>query len=299
MSFEYQKWNNCAPVSVMMVLSYYGITVTQDEASNALRPNKDSKHVEPAQIVNYLATFGLKSLPREAGDPERLKTLLANGIPVLVPQWLHEGEDIGHYRLVRGYDDAKGVVIMNDAYMGPDYTLTWEQFDALWRGFNRRYIPVYRPADEPLVKAILGDDMNDAVMYGRAVTLAQSESNANPGSLDGWLMLGQSYFGAGDYEAATKAWERAEKIGIPSRLLWYQDWPVIAYNKIGDYQRVLDMTNQVLSNMPVYGELRVERGKALLALGQVEEARAQFEQALLDDSTLDSARELLASLGAE
>jgi len=115
MAYEPQTWNNCAPVSTKMVLSYYGITVTQDEASFALRPHRDDKHVDAGQVSRYLDGFGLKALFREAGDAGKIKTLLSNGIPVMVAQWLLTGDDIGHYRVLRGYDDAQGVWINGDS----------------------------------------------------------------------------------------------------------------------------------------------------------------------------------------
>ncbi|MEK6717643.1 MAG: C39 family peptidase, partial [candidate division NC10 bacterium] len=99
------------------------------------------------------------------GSTDTLQRLIANGIPVLVAGWLKADEDIGHYRLVKGYDRTAGVLIVNDSYLGPDLRFPLAYFDALWWPFNRVYVPIYRPQQEEVVRAIVGGDADKAAMF--------------------------------------------------------------------------------------------------------------------------------------
>ena len=53
---EYQQFNNCAPASLSMVMSYWGWTGSQFETRAYLRPSfeTDDKNVNPFEIVDYV-----------------------------------------------------------------------------------------------------------------------------------------------------------------------------------------------------------------------------------------------------
>ena len=186
-----QTWNNCGPASLSMVLSYYGIRQTQEEIGKVMHPEPAGKHVGPQELTDYLATKGLAARPLVNGNVDVLQRLVANGIPVLVTTWIRAGEDIGHYRLVKGYDRAAGVLVFNDSYWGQDYRLGTGTFDALWWPFNRFYMPVYRPEQEQTVRAIVGEDWDKGTMLRKAKAVAEQATKARPADGYAWFNLGE------------------------------------------------------------------------------------------------------------
>ncbi len=299
MTHAYQTWNNCSAVSASMVLSYFGITRTQEQLGPVFRPNPGDKHVEPPQFVAFFPEYGLRTRVVEGGSIDVVKRLVAAGFPVITPQWLdHKPDAIGHYRVVRGYDDGRGGFIVNDSMFGPDVLLPYGEFEELWRAFNYRYLPVYRPEDEPRVLAILGEDADPQRNYQRALALFQRLAEERPDDAYVWFSIGTSYFLLGDYQAAVQAYERAEAIGLPPKMLWYQFWPVAAYNNIGHHQRALELATAQIATAGTFGEMRYERGRAFEAMGNLDAAIAEYRRALQDDANLEVARQALERLGA-
>src|SRR5437867_5950459 len=111
MQHEFETWNNCAPVTAEMVLSYYGISKRQTEIAPVLRPHAKNFSVRMDQIAAYLAQFGLEGQPLIGGTLPKLKALISNNIPVVVEDQLSLQDDYGHFRVARGFDDAASVVI--------------------------------------------------------------------------------------------------------------------------------------------------------------------------------------------
>ena len=299
MTHAYQTWNNCAAVSASMVLSYFGIARTQEQLGPLFRPNPGDKHVEPPQLVAFFPAYGLQTRVIEGGSIEVVKQLIAAGIPVITPQWLdHNPDAIGHYRVVRGYDDSRGGFIVNDSMLGPAVLIPYDEFEELWRAFNYRYLPVYRPEDEPTVLAILGEDADPTRNAQRALALFQRLAEERPGDPYIWFSIGTSYFLLGNDQAAIEAYERAAAIGLPPKMLWYQFWPVTAYNNLGRHQRALELATIQIATAGVFGEMRYERGRAFEATGNLEAAIAEYRRALEDDANLTVAAEALERLGA-
>jgi hypothetical protein len=140
---EYQKFNNCAPASLSMVLSYWGWTGDQIQARSYLRPNfeVDDKNVSAFEIVDYVKKqTQLDALWRVGGDPQLLKRLLAAGFPVLIEKGLepHVRDWMGHYQVISGYNDAKGKFLVYDSYEGPPeaYGVPYETIGQWWRHFD-------------------------------------------------------------------------------------------------------------------------------------------------------------------
>lgn len=162
----YQTWNNCGPAAVSMILSFYGIQKSQAEIGEEMRPyqnphgDNDDKTIFPQEFADYVKRFGLESIYRVGGDTELLKKFVANGLPVVVKQWLHQGEDIGHFRIVRGFDATQKVFLTDDSYDGPNRKIKFLDFEELWQSFNYGYIVVYPKDSQAVVEAILGDDIN-------------------------------------------------------------------------------------------------------------------------------------------
>ncbi|MFN3336445.1 MAG: C39 family peptidase [Thermomicrobium sp.] len=300
MSHEFQTWNNCAAVSAAMVLSYFGIQRTQAQLGPRLRPNSGDKHVEPQQLVGLLEQYGLRARVLEGGSLERIEELVAAGFPVITPQWLdHKPDAIGHYRVVRGFDRRQGVVFVNDSMIGAGVAMPYAEFEELWRAFAFRYIPVYRPEDEPRVLAILGEDADPRHNVERANQRMHELVTQHPDDAYLWFSLGTTEYLLGNTDAALAAYERAAAIGLPPKMLWYQFWPVAAYVDDGQYQRALELAAAQIASAGVFAEMHYERGRAFEALGQTNAAIAEYRRALDDDANLQVARDALARLGVQ
>jgi tetratricopeptide (TPR) repeat protein len=250
-------------------------------------------------MVEYFPTQGLNAPIIHGGTPETIKAFVASGIPVIVQQWLYEeGDPIGHYRVVRGYDDNLGVFRVNDSMTGADVHYSYAAFERLWRAFSYRYLPIYRPDQEETVRAILEAELDPATNRARTAEQFAALVDAHSNDAYYWFSYGTNLYETGRLDEAIAAYERAEQIGLPSKMLWYQFWPVIAYNDAGNHDRALDLATAQLATAGIFGDMRYERGRAYEARGQIDIAIAEYRRALVEDANLDEAREALHRLGA-
>jgi hypothetical protein len=288
---EWQTWNNCGPATLAMYLSYYGSSLTQADIGPVIRPNKEDKHASVQQLTAYARSQGLHTLVRVNGDADRLRLFLSNGIPVMMPTWHVDPKDggMGHYRLITGHDDAKGEWILYDslqstgASANQDYRgirLSYQSFDAWWRVFNRLYIVTYTAEMEPTVLAIVGDDVNDQVMWDRSLEQAQQEVEARAEDAFAWFTLGTNLLATGRPTDAASAYDQARLIGLPFRTMWYQFGAFQAYYDSGRYEEVVALADATIKVTADVEELHYWRGRALAALGDVEGARQALERAL-------------------
>lgn len=297
---EAQRFNNCGPTTLRMYLSYFGYTRdTQVQIANVLKPNKDDRNVSPDELTGYAQAKGFHAITRVNGDIERLKQFLSNDLPVMI----EEGYDpprakqgwMGHYLLLTGYD-AHGI-LAQDSYNGPNQRVAWQDVDANWRNFNRTYLVLYTPAQEPLVRAIIGEDMDDATMFAKAAQRAQEEWNANPNDAFAAFNLGSSLVGLGEYEAAAIAFDQARVLKLPWRMMWYQFGPYEAYYRVGRHEEVIALADATLKPTSDLEESYYYKGLALEKLGRSDQARAAFEMALKYNSNYLAARQALKDLG--
>jgi hypothetical protein len=82
-----------------------------------------------------------------------VRYLLANSIPVIVNQWLSEGSEIRHYRVIRGYDDEEEVFVSDDPLQGPNMRIDYDTFMRLSRPGT--IIAVYPPELDELVRSLM------------------------------------------------------------------------------------------------------------------------------------------------
>ncbi len=295
---EYQRYNNCGPVTIGMALSYWGSALNQYQIAPMLKPNKNDKNVNPEEMAAFARKQGFGVHLGVAGDLNLLKRLLAGGFPVIIETWFvtpdHGG--MGHYRLLVGYNDSRGVFNAFDSYYGPKVTLAYGEVDRLWQVFNRTYLVVYPPSREAQVAALLGSRMNERTELQMALEQAQRETQANPNNAFAWFNLGSTLLQLGKAEEAAKAYDRSRQIAPsrtldprrpanalnnwPWRMLWYQFGPYEAYFKTGRYQEVIALANDVLGRIDDHEESYYWRGLARKALGNLEAARADFQAAL-------------------
>ena len=113
-----QTFNNCGPAATSMVLQYFGYNVSQVETKAHLRTNPDDKNVFIDEISSYIKNdYGVDNKVLYNGELKIIKTLVSNGVYVVVEDWLHPNEDIGHVLIIHGFDDAEGVLIADDPFL--------------------------------------------------------------------------------------------------------------------------------------------------------------------------------------
>ena len=293
-----QTFNNCAPATVSMILQYFGYDVNQNETKAQLRTNSDDKNVFTYEIAEYLKSqYNIESKLLYGGDILTLKKLVANGFYVMVEDWLHPNEDIGHVTIIRGFDDEQGVLIADDSYIGVNITYSYEKFDQTqWKAFNREYLPIYKPGSEDLLEAIIGNAWDQVVMYQNAVQVAQNEIAKNDSDMYAWFNLGTSLYALNNYPEAKTAFEKSRAFGWPRRMLWYQIQPVQTYNALGEYKKALELTRIGLKSNDSFAELHLEAAIAYKGLGNTQEAREEAQKALFYSPGFTKAKDFLASI---
>ncbi|HSL44636.1 MAG TPA: C39 family peptidase [Anaerolineales bacterium] len=294
---EYQQFNNCAPASLSMVMSFWGWTGDQFQTRAYLRPSFeiDDKNVNPFELVSYVEqNTAYDALWRVGGNLETLKRLLAAGFPVLIEKGLDPHDDawLGHYQILSGYDDTSGQFLVYDSYEGPPqaYGVSYDVIAQFWRHFNYVYMVVFPPERAAEVHTILGAQSDPQVNFQSAAELALQEANSLTGreQFFAWFNRGANLVYLQDHAGAAQAYDTAFSLYAalpqeerPWRLLWYQDGPYAAYYHAGRYQDVINLAQSTLVNVdkPVLEETYYWRGMAKAALGDQQGALEDLQRA--------------------
>jgi tetratricopeptide (TPR) repeat protein len=283
----YQTFNNCGPAALSMTLSYYGINETQEKLGQELRPyqnpqgDNDDKSVTLEELAEKSKDYGLIPYHRPNGDATIIKKAIANGMPVITRTLLTPRDDIGHYRVVKGYDDDLGVFIQDDSLQGKNLTYQYDAFDGLWKQFNYEYLILAPKNKKQLVEDILGEDADEKTAWAKAVKRSQKQLAINPDDIYARLNLSVAYYEIGEYEKSVEEFQKIETL-LPMRTLWYQIEPIEAYYELGNYEKVFSLTDSILNNYNrAFSELYILRGKVYQQLGSIEAAKAEFEKAVL------------------
>jgi tetratricopeptide (TPR) repeat protein len=296
---EYQKFNNCAPASLSMVLSYWGWAGDQYTTRAYLRPSfeLDDKNVNPFEIVDFVENYtGFDAVWRVGGNLDLLKRLVAAGFPVLIEKGLDPPNDawLGHYQIISGYNDGSSQFLVYDSFEGPPeaYPVPYSVIAQFWRHFNYVYVVVSPPERAADVHSILGSDSNPRSNFQVTADLALTEANALTGR-EGFFARfnrGASLVYLQDYAGAAQAFDIAFSLYAnlpdsqrPWRLLWYRDEPYSAYYHTGRYQDVINLANSTLAtaDKPVLEETYYWRGMAKAASGDqaggIEDLRRAYQ----------------------
>lgn len=311
-TYTAQGWNNCGPATLTTALSYWGLPVTQAGTAGFVKPNPEDKNVNPEELAAYVKSLGYEAMVRIDGDRDTLRRLLAAGYPVVIEIGLEEFEDkgwMGHYLLLIGYSEQQQAFLVLDSLFGalnphPDPQMPvdywpYAKLDRLWRHFNRVYLVAYPPEHSDYVAGIIGEAVDDSVMITNALYRVTLEKDASPGDPFVWFNLGSLYAALGDYESAVTAFDMARQLGTPWRMLWYRFDPYEAYLQVGGerLQDVITLADAVLEHNTYSEEAYYYSGRAYAALGNIDEARRRFTQALRQNPSFEAARIELAGLG--
>jgi tetratricopeptide (TPR) repeat protein len=308
---ERQGWNNCGPTTLGMAMSYWGYDDQQANIAPLLKPDPEDKHVGVEQMAAYAEDRGLRAIVRAGGTLEGIKRLLQAGYPVIVETWyVRDARDqLGHYRLVIGYDDTTQELNLYDSLYDPPTYMSYAEFGELWRVFNWTYLVVASPDRWDALTALIGPDMDDATMYQQALARAQAATDAPTDACVayatcpsdwvtyGWFTIGTNLEALGRYDEAAVAYDKARDLGLYYRMLWYQFGPYGAYYEVGRYDDVIDLANATLATASDIEEAYFWRAKARIAQGDPASAEADLKAALKYHEGWQPALDVLAGLG--
>ncbi len=281
----FQTFNNCGPAAFSMALSYYGINKSQAELGLALRPyqnaagDNDDKSTTLEEIANKSVEYGFVPYHRPNGSIQLIKQFIAYDIPVVARTWLKPDDDIGHYRVVKGYDGD--ILIQDDSLQGKNLRYTESQFNDIWKQFNYEYLVLIPQDKVEIAKAILADDADPQTAWQKAVQLSEQQLTSNQNDLYARFNLSVAYSNIGDHKKAVEEFEKVES-RLPFRTLWYQIEPIESYYELGNYNRVMQITDQILNNHNrAFSELYVIRAKIYQKRGNTSAAQSEYSKAVL------------------
>jgi len=254
---EYQKWNNCGPANLSMMLSYWGWQGDQFDTASVLKPNPRDNNVMMSEMRDYVNNnTNLKAILRVGGNLELLKRSLAAGFPVMVEKGIvHNKEWMGHYQALTGYNDSKKQFIAQDSLITPDLPVPYEQLSTEWRVFDYMYLIIYPPEREAEIRSIVGVDWDEKTSLQSALKKAQEDTQSLSGRdlAFAWFNVGTNEVGLKEYEAAATAFDKyfvlyssLPKDQRPWRMIWYQNGPYEAYYYTARYRDVITLASITL-----------------------------------------------------
>ncbi len=304
--FEAQGWNNCGPATITNALSYYGYQNNQTRAANWLKPNYEDKNVSPWQMAEFVNTqvgeIDVYAMVRHGGTLDTLKRLISNNFPVIIEKGYDPEPDrlgwMGHYLLLVGYDDARGVFITHDSYIGANTQYTYEYIETYWQHFNYLYMPIYSASRENDLKTVLGDNFDERTNIINALQIARAEATSDPTDKFAWFNMGTNFTFLEMYNEASISYDEARKYNLPYRMLWYQFGIFEAYYNVGRYD---DMITFAQANLNDGGGQYVEEtyyyaGLARWGKGEKERAINNLDAALQFNPNFAPALEAKAML---
>jgi hypothetical protein len=298
MKHEYQRLNNCGPASLAMSASTLGVDFSQAEAADVVKGGNLDRNVSPSEMVAFLHSKNLEAINRVNGSTEIIEELVSQNIPVIVHQWLvrrGDGELVGHYRVVRGYDSKKRIFITNDSFNGPNFVIPYAQFDEWWRPFNRGYIPVFTADKTAIVQLALGSDWDQKTNFQNALVQAKQEAETLKDNY-AFFNVGTDEIALGNAQAATEAYDKALEDEFPHHFLWYNFGHLESYLQTGRYDSIIRLTDELLKAAGEIEEARLYRAKVFDKQGQRDKAITEAEQAVSGNPRYTDAKNFLDEL---
>jgi len=257
----FQTFNNCGPAALSMALSHYGQTVSQQQLGQELRPyqhptgDNDDKSVTLAEIAAQAEEYGLVAYHRPAGNAHIIKQFLALDLPVMTRTWLKPNEDIGHYRVIKGFDENTQEFIQDDSLQGANLRYSYDAFAELWRPFNYEFVVLVPPEKQTEAELILGELVNENDAWQQSLALAEMRLAEQPDDIYAAFNKSVALYRLERYADSIEAYESVET-RLPARMLWYQLEPLLAYFKLGRNEKVLAIADTILNrHNRAYSEL--------------------------------------------
>ena len=287
LGFEYQRRNNCGPVTAKMVLSLLGVRVSQASAAGALKGSYADKNVSVPELMAFLERQGLRTVRRWLLTPALLRQLLRAGFPVVMHQTQSPKDDIGHYRVVYGFD-ASGFLV-GDSMFGPRVRYSTADFERMSRPYNAEFVLAFWPAQAGRVAALLGQDGSRKTNLERLQVRAQARVRVAPNDAFAWWGLGVSRLLLGTPKSAATAFDQAVRAGLPARHFWYQQEAFTAWNRVGAFSTTRRVALAALKGYENSTEINLALAVALEGLGRKSEAALARRAAAKEDPRGDVA----------
>ena len=307
-NWEQQDINGCGPATLSMYLHYYGWEGNQYSIDKVIKPDSADRNVNVEELAYFTWNYAgwLNLIYRVGGEIETVKTLIANGIPVMIEEgdelaqqyWPDDDKWAGHFLLLTGYDDSQGVFYAQDSFRQADRLVSYEKTDLRWKPFNRVYILIFLPHQEQLVKDILGENWDIQTNRQNALEAAQAEIDLDPADAMAWFNLGSNLTYFERYPEAAEAYDQARILGLPQRMLRYQFGPFHAYFQTQRYDDLLALTEHTLQVTPNSEEAFLWKGWALYSLGNSTGAIEAFKKSYESNPTSHDAQYALDFMGA-
>jgi tetratricopeptide (TPR) repeat protein len=249
----WQSLNNCGPASVVMALSSFGITADQEAARLALRGPDWRRGMSPVGVDPWVRElYGLRAVWRNNGTNDLIKALISNGFAPLVTQWMEDPSvsRIAHWRSVVGYDDRAGVFYSNDPMRGRYVPLAYDWFDRVWQPFSYRYLVMYRPEDEALLRAIVGDQWSDRLMRDAYYDRAKAEAARRPDAAS-LLAYGEAAYQDGHFDEAVAAFQQGLALGSAEGVFTLRGSYPQALRALGREAEALAVQQRLSATAPV------------------------------------------------
>lgn len=297
---QHNRYNYCGPANLSMALTFWDWEGNRDVVGSAVKTNTDDKNVMPYELQDFVVSQGYGMIIRLGGEIELFQRLIAAGFPVMAEKGYYTYDMtgrygwLGHYQFVTGYDQSKGVLVVQDTYIegGENHEFTYDEFIGGWRAFDYLFMVVYPLDREAQVLALLGNWADADWAAQHAIELAQAEVVSLTG-IDQYFAafnIGTSHVNLRQYIDAAYAYDYAFQLYAamgddalrPYRMLWYQTGPYFAYYYSGRYQDVIDLAYVTFDTIgdDVLEESWHWLGMARLALGDTDRAIIAFREAV-------------------
>lgn len=296
----FQTFNNCGPASLSMALSYYDVFVSQQVLGNSLRPYQvqggfnDDKSVTLEELAKEAEKYGFFSIHRPNGSIEVIKKFISYDIPVITRTWLKVDDDIGHYRVVKGY--TLNSLVQDDSLQGANLEYTFDDFNTIWNKFNYEYLVLIPTGKIEIAKAILEENFDKQTAWEKSLQELKTKVALGDTSTTTIFNLSVAYYNIGDYRKSVEFFEKVEN-DISRRTLWYQIEPIQAYYFLGEYDKALSLINKILNDdNRAFSELYIIRGDIYKDRGDISKAKEEYELAIKYNINLEIAKERLGNL---
>lgn len=288
--FQQQTMNNCGPATLSEYLRFYGWDGNQKTIADVLKAQPEDRNVNVEELVYFVRNYAgwLNIEYRVGGNISTLRTLIANGIPVMIEESFHMDkkywptDDLwaGHYLFINGYNDATRTFVVQDTFYGPDMAIDYTELAKNWQSFNHVFIMIYPPDKEETVKAILGDEWDVKVNRQKALDDALAATKSEPNNTYNWFNLGTNLVYFDRYGEAAAAYDTARQIGFPQRMLRYQFGPFIAYFHALRTDDLLTIAKYAINITPNSEEAHLWMGWANYRSSDKQAAISEFKKAL-------------------
>jgi tetratricopeptide (TPR) repeat protein len=313
LAMVYQDINRCSAAALTMQLSFWvEEPVSYRGVIQRLNPHPGDVSVRIEEMALAAEEmYGLKGIVRRGGTIDLLKRLVAAGFPVLVENSYYDGADLrrdwmSHNRVLMGYDDALRELYFFDSLLGNGQDgrgrpMSYAEFDERWLPFNRDYLVLYRPEQEPVVQEILGAMWDPVANAEWVIEQAQADhDNLLDRTLkaESLMNVAWGYVQLGDTALAARIFDEARAMNaLPWRYFWYEFTIMEAYLAEGRYQDMLDLAIETLAaSGNGVEEMYYYAGLAAAGLGDMVRARGNYEAAIQRNAYFTEAIEALAAM---